>query len=327
LRTKGFTHKERMSSVMSSKPNGIQSITKTGNTDDYELISRIGSGRYGEVFEAFNVTNNMRVAIKVLKPVRPDKVMREMQILKSLSNGPNIIPLKDFIINNGVPSLVFPFISNDTLRNLGPDLNAYEVRYYLFALLQAIRYTHSQNIIHRDIKPSNVVIDRRRGHLKLIDWGLADYYYYGKNFSVTVASRHYKPPELLCGYTTYDCSLDMWSFGCIVAALLFKRDPFFQGNDNLHQLMVICSVMGTKCLCDYVRKYKIMKKGFKSILDTDFPRQNWNGFISSGNRPLNDDTVMALDFVDKILVFDHKFRLTADETLSHPFFGVINNKI
>ena len=117
---------------------------ETGKSDDYELICRIGSGRYGEVFQAFNVTNNRMVAIKVLKPVRPEKVYREVNILKALSDGHNIIKLKDFIIKNGIPSLVFPFISNDTLRNLGPEFTDYEIRYYLLKLLRAIDFTHSR---------------------------------------------------------------------------------------------------------------------------------------------------------------------------------------
>lgn len=195
--------------------NGIidplsKKIVGSGNPDDYELIKRIGSGRYGEVFKAINVTNNKTVAIKVLKPIRSDKVIREVTVLKCLIGGHYIIPLKDIIINNGIPSLVFPFISDQTLRSLASDLNEYEIPFYLFKLLKAIDFAHKkvfpieskietnlmnesidllQNIIHRDIKPSNVVIDRQRKVLRLIDWGLADFHFHNKVYSVSVASR------------------------------------------------------------------------------------------------------------------------------------------
>ena len=113
-----------------------------GKADDYELVSRIGCGRYGEVFEAINVSNNKRVAIKALKPVRIDKVIREINILKCLNGAQYVIPLKDIIINNGITCLVFPFVSNQTLKTVGPNLTDLEVRHYLYKLLKAIDIAH-----------------------------------------------------------------------------------------------------------------------------------------------------------------------------------------
>jgi casein kinase II subunit alpha len=46
-------------------------------------------------------------------------------------------------------------------------------------LLVALNYTHSKGIMHRDIKPANVLIDHNKRQLKLIDWGLADFYFPG----------------------------------------------------------------------------------------------------------------------------------------------------
>lgn len=47
-------------------------------------------------------------------------------------------------------------------------------------LLQALDFTHSKGIMHRDIKPANVLIDHGKRQLKLIDWGLADFYFPGE---------------------------------------------------------------------------------------------------------------------------------------------------
>lgn len=116
--------------------------------------------------------------------------------------------------------------------------------------------------------------------------------------------------------------MDIWSFGCIVAALVFKRDPFFQGLDNGDQLKTICSVLGTQCLRDYIKKYKLNKNVIKKdVYNSDIKPRNWNDFRTSRFESLDDD--MAVDFIDKLLVFDHKFRLTSDEALSHPFFNGI----
>ena len=47
-----------------------------------------------------------------------------------------------------------------------------------------------------------------------------------------VASRYFKAPELLIPYNYYDYSMDMWSLGCMMAGIMFKKEPFFKGDDN-----------------------------------------------------------------------------------------------
>ena len=60
--------------VLAQKPKSYWDYRKFtiqyGNPDDYQLVKKIGKGKYGEVFEAINVTNNEKCAIKVLKPIR-----------------------------------------------------------------------------------------------------------------------------------------------------------------------------------------------------------------------------------------------------------------
>ena len=93
--------------------------------------------------------------------------------------------------------------------------------------------------MHRDVKPLNVIIDPRAQELRLIDWGLADFYVEGKPFNVRVASRYYKGPELLVDDKLYHYSLDIWSLGCTMAGMVFEKDPFFMGKTNPDQLVKI----------------------------------------------------------------------------------------
>lgn len=68
--------------------------------------------------------------------------------------------------------------------------------------------------------------------IKLIDWGLSEYYIINKPYHTRVSSRPYKSPELLVGNEYYNFSMDIWSVGCMLAAMIFKKEYFFIGKDN-----------------------------------------------------------------------------------------------
>jgi len=127
----------------------------------------------------------------------------------------------------------------------------------MYQLLRALDYSHSQGIMHRDVKPQNIMFDSDSGRLRLIDWGLADFYMPNQVYNVRVASRYYKGPELLVDDSKYHYALDVWSAGCTLAELVFKMDPFFEGEDNNDQLIKIAKVLGTDDLLEYMRKYNL----------------------------------------------------------------------
>ena len=104
-----------------------------------------------------------------------------------------------------------------------------EIRWFLKKLLEGLHYCHTSGIIHRDVKPQNVLINREKKELKIIDWGLADFYLPKKDYNVRVASRYYKGPELLLNNHFYHYSLDLWSTGCWFASMVFSpKDIDFQ---------------------------------------------------------------------------------------------------
>jgi casein kinase II subunit alpha len=69
-----------------------------------------------------------------------------------------------------------------------------ELKLIIYKVIQGLNYCHSMGIMHRDIKPQNVLIDRVNQVVKIVDWGLSDYYLPNKEYNVRVASRYYKGP-------------------------------------------------------------------------------------------------------------------------------------
>lgn len=293
--------------------------------DDYEVVRKIGRGKYSEVFEGLNSLTNKPCVIKILKPVKKKKIKREIKILENLCGGTNIITLLDTLRDpvSKTSSLIFEHVNNTDFKTLFPTLTDIDIRYYILELLKALDYCHSHGIMHRDVKPHNVMIDHKKRKLRLIDWGLAEFYHPKKEYNVRVASRYFKGPELLVNMRDYDYSLDMWSLGCMFAGMIFITHPFFHGRDNYDQLVRIAKVLGSDSLNEYIDKYSLtLDPQYDEILGV-YPRKKWRKFINSQNQHLCAED--ALDFLDSLLKFDHQERLTCREAMEHKYFDPVRD--
>lgn len=295
-------------------------VVQWGSQDKYQIVRKIGRGKYSEVFEGINITNNDKCVIKILKPVKKKKIKREIKILQNLCGGTNIITLYDVVKDpqSKIPSLIFENVDNVDFKVLYPTLTDYDIRYYMYELVKALDFCHSNGIMHRDVKPHNVMIDHTKRTLRLIDWGLAEFYHPGREYNVRVASRYFKGPELLVDYQEYDYSLDMWSLGCMFASMIFRKEPFFHGHDNYDQLVKIAKVLGTDDLFTYLDKFNIELDHHYDDILARYPRKPWDKFVTNENRRFVSNE--AIDFLDGLLRYDHTQRLTAPEALQHPYF-------
>ena len=214
-------------------------------------------------------------------------------------------------------------------------LTQFEVRFYLFHLLVALDSMHACGIMHRDVKPRNVLIHREEKKLMLIDLGLADFYLPNQRYNVRVASRHYKSPELLLGFDWYDYAIDMWGVGCILAGLLFRREPLFRGRDNLDQLGKIIARLGTSDLINYALRYNMQLSNDVQGIISQFHargalhRRPWIDLLSTDtSTPVLDEfQLQGVDLVDRLLVYDHDQRWTARQAMQHVFFNTVRDDV
>jgi casein kinase II subunit alpha len=162
------------------------------------------------------------------------------------------------------------------------------------------------------------MIDHKNRKLRLIDWGLAEFYHAGTEYNVRVASRYFKGPELLVNMRDYDYSLDIWSLGCMFAGMIFRKEPFFVGRDNYDQLVKIAKVLGTNDLIKYLEKYDLtLESHFDGIMGR-YTKKSWKRFVTDENRSLVSEE--AIDLLDKMLQYDHQLRPTCKEAMAHPYF-------
>ena len=98
--------------------------------DYYEIVQKVGRGKYSEVFETIDVRTEERCIVKFLKPVRSNKLKRELKILQLLKGGPNVILLKNVIFDKELRmmSFIFEYVNNTDFRKLFLILNDFDIR-------------------------------------------------------------------------------------------------------------------------------------------------------------------------------------------------------
>ncbi|XP_058094605.1 uncharacterized protein LOC131240407 isoform X2 [Magnolia sinica] len=147
--------------------------------DDFELLTMIGKGAFGEVRICREKTSGHVYAMKKLKKSemlrrgQVEHVKAERNLLAEVDSN-CIVKLYCSFQDEGFLYLIMEYLPGGDMMTLlmrKDTLTEDEARFYIGETVLAVESIHKHNYIHRDIKPDNLLLDRD-GHLKLSDFGL-----------------------------------------------------------------------------------------------------------------------------------------------------------
>jgi serine/threonine-protein kinase len=200
---------------------------------DYRILSRIGTGAFGEVFEGEHRITRRRDAIKILSeglhaPEQEQRFLREIQVQASLHH-PNIATVHGAFRTPHGLALVLELISGEPLSVI-LDRGRLPMRVgigYVLEILAGLAYAHAHGVVHRDIKPENIMITPD-GSAKLTDFGLARSAASPRltQSGELAGSPCYMAPEQAVGSSPVDARCDTYSAGVVLYEIVTGRPPF-----------------------------------------------------------------------------------------------------
>lgn len=281
------------------------------NGKEYQVLKKLGSGGSSSVFLAKQMDTGVECALKLVNlegdASLVEGYLNETKLLAKLQGNENVVALHDYCHHVEANQLFLVMEKGDCdlhkiLQNYRKDIPLYTLMQVWYQMVQCVHYIHEHGVIHLDLKPANFLMVK--GRLKLIDFGIASNIAFDSTSILKFSQAgtfNYISPEALIDTST-ECSpaasqpkikmskkSDIWSLGCILYLLLYKKTPFAHIK-NIHNK--VSTITNPNTVIEY------------PPLPNYYP-------------------AMLLEMLQRCLRYDPKSRASTTELLQYPFDMVI----